>query len=115
MRTHFDSDHNKRSWWTIEPAWIDPNNYIIQSGRKPLMRRINRIYHNCAGHDACEECMQAAAWVSLMFCAIAIVGVRNRMSAIRVMVMHMRTSNTAVRPRRGKGRWYDPGELGNHE
>jgi hypothetical protein len=29
MRTHVDSDHGRRSGWTIDPVGIDPDNDIV--------------------------------------------------------------------------------------
>ena len=115
MRTHVDSDHGKRSGRTIDPARIDPNNHISQADRDLLMRQINGIYDNNRRQDACEKCMQSAARVNVIFCALAVVRVGNSVSIICVMVMHMCGKPSIARLRAGKGRRHDPRELCNHK
>lgn len=116
MRTHVDSDHGKRSGWTIEPAGVDSDNHVVQDGNELLMRRIHGIYHNGRWQHACKKCMQTAARIGMMFCALASVRMRNGAStSICVIVMHRCDSNAATRLGGSNRRRHDPGELRNHE
>jgi hypothetical protein len=115
MRTHVDLDHGKRSGRTIDPAGIDPNDHIGQADRDLLMRQINGSYDNDRRQDAGEKCMQTAARVGVMLCALVVVRVGNSAITICVMVMHMSGGRADTSLRARKRRRYHPGELGNHE
>lgn len=115
MRTHVDSDHGRRSGRTIEPARIDSDSHIGQAGSELLMRRINEIYGSDRWQHACEKCMQTAAGVSVMFCAVTIVRMGNGTSTVCVVMMRVCRGDNTPRLRGSKGRRCNPGELGDHE
>lgn len=116
MRTQVDSGHGRRSGWSIQPVRLGLRNYIGQRGRELLlMRRINEINDSDRRQHASKKCMQTAARVSVMVCALTVVRMGNGTSTVCVvMLRECRIDNTA-RLRGGKRRRYDAGELSDHE
>jgi hypothetical protein len=116
LRTHFDSDHRKRSWRTIEPARRNIKDNISQARTKPLTEDPHGLDRDQGRKNAGKKGMQGAAVVGVISVPTALmIGVSRATLIMRMLMMYVRSHGIREGLRARQWRGHDARELGSYE
>jgi hypothetical protein len=116
LRTHFDSDHSKRSWRAIKSARGNTKADISHGGGQPLTDDIHGLDRNHGREYAREKGMQRAAVISVVSALVTVMMESSLTTmVIGVVVMDVRSDCGRDTLRADQRRRHEARKLGHHK
>jgi hypothetical protein len=115
MRTHFDLDHDMRSWRTIQSIRRNTAPDFDNVGRQSLVDSLGGFDRNDRRQNSGEESMQRATTVDMIAARITMMIGAALVITVHVLIMHVVVGRIGKGLRACQRRGHNAGELRNEE